>query len=126
MIFDNERPVPKLETLAVLAGGDGERICRVLVAVAFYERDREWAEALMLDASRHGNEQVAGLALVCIGHLARIHGRVSPAALQRVQEGRSIPALAGSAGDAWDDIQMYAPGSLSAAGGKCEEAKDEC
>lgn len=125
MIFDNERPVPKPEARNVLAGGDVERICRMLVAVAFYEKDREWAEVLMLDASRHGNEQVAGLAVVCLGHLARIHGQLSPAAVQRVREGCSLPALAGSASDALEDILIYAPGSLSAAGGKCEETTDE-
>ncbi len=107
MIFDNEKPVTHAEAQEILKGDDIEKICRSLVAIAFYETDKEWAEGVILSATRHSDIRVSGLAVVCIGHLARISGSLSDRAIDRVREALSDENLSGSAGDAWDDIRIY-------------------
>jgi hypothetical protein len=49
---------------------------RALVAVALNEPDLNWAYLLMLRASRVKDESVRGTALLCFGHLARVHKRL--------------------------------------------------
>ena len=74
-------------------------------------KDLDWAENIMIKMFETDNKDVNGLALSCLGNLARIHGainkeKVIPFLKKVVDE--NIKGLSGRAEDALDDIYMFA------------------
>ena len=108
MIFDEVKPITRSQAEAALASGVPNKICDALVRITYHDPDWRWVQEMCLALTRQSNLDVSGLAVTCLGHLARIHRtldeeRVLPT-LRRLQEN---PTIAGRVVDALDDIRTY-------------------
>ena len=99
----------RTETLAVLAGGTIDQSTEALLALTFNDADGGWVEGILLGCLNGDvDDQVKMLALVCFGHLARIHGEIrDPAVFECVHRMARQPAFAGQARGALADFETY-------------------
>lgn len=110
--YEEPRPISKLKAEEELASGDIERMCTALVGLAFHESDWKWVQKRCLSLTQHPEPQVAGVALTCLGHLARIHRKLDLDEVIPVLEAmRDNEQVGGRAEDALDDIRMFIPGA---------------
>lgn len=91
-----------------LAAGDKDTVINGIMAMVF---NVPWVSTqLRRLLAEHENLEVAGLALTCFGHLARLHGDVGELApvktLLRAKAATPSP-LAGVANDALDDLEIF-------------------
>ncbi|MGC4811181.1 hypothetical protein ACLQ29_11700 [Micromonospora sp. DT228] len=82
-----------------------------LLALAYYDPDRSWVEALLRAAIEPGNEwQIRRLAVTCLGHVARIHGAIDIKSVAVLEQLLTDLRLSGTAEDALGDIESFAVG----------------
>jgi hypothetical protein len=83
-------------------------VCQALVAIAFHEESWEWAQSQCLRLSEHPSAEVRGLVATCLGHIARIHGRLDLERVMPVLERlRNEDEISGQVEAALDDISMF-------------------
>jgi len=78
------------------------------VSAAFHDSDWQRVQEICLDLLTHEDQDVAGVAATCLGHLARIHGMIETKRVVPVLRsllGRS--EIAGQVNDALEDIEQY-------------------
>jgi len=110
MKYERVRPTDKTRARKLLANGDRDAICRMLVSVAMFESDRRWAQSQFLKFARHEDPFVRGVAATSLGHLARIHGaideeQVVPVMRELLHD--SDPETRGKAEDALSDFSTF-------------------
>ncbi|MDP4145467.1 MAG: hypothetical protein Q8936_13440 [Bacillota bacterium] len=66
----------RIWALSEIYSGESTRIVNGLLSLAFYDDDYEFVENLCIEYSNHFDDRVRGLAILCFGHLARIHGKL--------------------------------------------------
>ncbi|MEV0069646.1 hypothetical protein [Amycolatopsis sp. NPDC050768] len=99
----------RAEMLEAIASGDLSRSTRALLSLTYNEPDREWVEDLLLGQLREGNDpQLRSLAVICVGHLGRLHGLVSGRLIIVLKDLLGDPVLGGTAEDALGDIMHFA------------------
>lgn len=86
-----------------------EVISNTLLYITFNINDVDWAEDCCLSLIDSNNEDISGLAITCLGHIARIHSRINkqkviPALIKK----RLNNNLVGRVEDALEDINMFA------------------
>jgi hypothetical protein len=103
-----EPPLASREDLeSAVATGDPTAISRTMVGI-IEDDDVDWLTHTLLDLSGHGSIEVRATAITCLGHVARIHGRIdSDRVLPRLRDLRSDPLLRGRVDDAIDDIEHF-------------------
>lgn len=80
-----------------------------LLYLCFNIDDPEWIQVKCVEViEKHRNDDVRGLALTCIGHVARMHKVINktlviPVLLEKLKHSR----LSGRAQDALDDIDVF-------------------
>ncbi|MFG1606770.1 hypothetical protein [Actinoplanes sp. NPDC049265] len=95
-------------TAAIVRGDDTTEATGALLALTFDEPDRAWMEAFLLDLVDNAHDpQVRALAVICLGHLARIHRATTPLVIAKLQELKNDADLRSRAVNALDDIQSY-------------------
>lgn len=87
-----------------------DNIADALLSLAFYDEDWMFAENLCIEYSSHSDSKVRGIAILCFGHLARIHGqlhieKVMPIINKALMDKDDF--IRGHAHDAKDDINMF-------------------
>lgn len=92
----------------VFASGDVGEISAALVAVALNDSNWRWVQNRCLEFLNNDNFEIRGVAATCLGHIARIHGRldedkVMPALRERLND----QAISGRIEDAIEDIGMF-------------------
>lgn len=66
---------------------------------------QEWCAALIMNSNIR---DLQGLAITCIGHTARIHGKIDEKKITAaLQFALNVPELAGRVNDALDDIEIF-------------------
>jgi hypothetical protein len=68
------------------------------------------AEAVCLAALEHDNADVRVIALVALGHSARVNKAIAPTALNALIVRLNYPSLAGYAENALDDVAVFVYG----------------
>jgi hypothetical protein len=63
--------------LEKLNSKDTHSLTRTMLEIAFNFNDLNWNEDVFIKMLNHENEDVVGLAITCLGHLARIHGKIN-------------------------------------------------
>lgn len=96
--------------LADVSGGDVAQATDALLSLTYHEPDRLWMEATLLDLVDNAPDpQVRALAVVCLGHLARIHRSITAAKIvPKLQELESDPNLSSRAVNALEDFAIFA------------------
>lgn len=89
-----------------------EKICDALVRVALNDPDWRWVQEKCLYFINSPSPDVRRLAVICFGHLARIHGKLDLKRVLPVLEGmRDDHEIYGSVEDALEDIEAFTGGS---------------
>lgn len=95
---------------ALLNLNDVNKTSEALLYIAHNINDVEWAERQCMKMADSTNEEISGLALTCLGHIARANGRISkdiviPFLKEKMNSQNEI--ISSRAEDALDDINMF-------------------
>ena len=105
-------PISRHDASLAFSSGSPHDIAHALIRVVYHDPDWRWAQELCIEYAKHPDSDVAGLAVTCFGHLARIHGKLD---LERVlpilEELKQDEKIGGRVDDALGDIRMYMPGT---------------
>jgi len=109
MQYHEPSPIAKATAQQIFESGDINKICDALVAIAFYEEDWLWAQNICLDFLSSDNNALSSLAATCLGHIARIHGKLNRAkVIAALKSHANNAAIAGNIDDALGDIKRFA------------------
>ena len=108
MQYQQPRRYSAAEAEEVFRAGDAHGIAEALISVSLQLPDREWTERWLIHFSTHPHADVRRAAALALGHLARLHGEVSPQAVSVITRLLDDPELSGAAADAIDDVKMFA------------------
>ncbi|MCH9296900.1 hypothetical protein QM637_22185 [Pantoea allii] len=100
----------KLRLEKILGSDDLVKMSDTLLFIAHNISDIEWAEKEFMKKADHYDEDISGLAITCLGHLARIQGKIDkkiviPFLKEKMKSDN--PIIASRAEDALDDINMF-------------------
>ncbi|MEV8438341.1 hypothetical protein AB0425_13265 [Actinosynnema sp. NPDC051121] len=103
----------RAEMLAAIESDDVRLATQSLLELTYNDPDGEWVEQVVLKhLDTRYDDQLRALAATCLGHVARIHGRITRrTVVPTLRALLSDPGLAGRAQDALDDIDQFAPAS---------------
>jgi len=98
----------KAEMERLISSNDEELIINTLLDICFNFDEWEWVQDVCLKLMTFENENICGLAITCIGHIARIHStidkkKVLPVLKDKMNDERFL----GRVEDALDDINMF-------------------
>jgi hypothetical protein len=108
VIYHEIIPITREEAEIALLSNDPSVICEALLRSAYYDQDWLWVQSKCLQFVQHQNKDVRCLAVICLGHLARIHGALDTKKVVPILENlRDDPDIAGKVDDVLDDIQIF-------------------
>ena len=105
-----EEPVAtRTDLAAALLSGDDEAAASALVGVILNDADWSWSQDRCLGLLAHPSLIVRRAAVICLGHVARIHGHIDVGKVVPLltELGATDVDLTGSVRDALDDIRMF-------------------
>lgn len=93
----------------LLCDEDVDFCCRLLLKITFDCDDWEWIQNVCIDIINSNKEKnICGLAVTCIGHLARIHGKIEKERIfELFNQQKDNPYISGRIEDAIDDINRF-------------------
>jgi len=99
----------KEEIEVLLMSEDSNVVIDALMYSCFNINDPDWIQDRCIDAIKNGvNEDVRGVGITCIGHVARMYGKVDKKKVIPVLESKlKDDSLSGRAQDALDDIDTF-------------------
>ncbi|AIX73176.1 MAG: hypothetical protein E6X23_05020 [Mixta calida] len=100
----------KLRLVELLNSGEPEKVADTLLYIAHNINDVEWAEEQFMRMANNPDEDISELALTCLGHIARINGRINKDVVIPFLEEKmknSSELISSRAEDALDDINMF-------------------
>ncbi|TMR07242.1 hypothetical protein ETD83_01190 [Actinomadura soli] len=108
MRYESVPPVSRDDLRLALAEKDNEAIHRALVGLALHDADGAWVQDQCLALKDHPSWDVRAIALLCLGHVARIHGTIDlDRVLPVLRSALNDPRTAGYAEQAIDDIEVF-------------------
>jgi hypothetical protein len=99
----------RAEMMAEVQSGDVVRATDALLSLTNGEVDRSWIEDTLLGViDGHDDLQVRQLAVICLGHLARIHGNISDdTVVAKLKSLQRDPEFASRATNALEDVETF-------------------
>lgn len=93
----------------LLCDEDIDFCLRLLLKITFDCDDWEWIQNVCIDIINSNREKnICGLAVSCIGHLARIHGKIDKERIfELFDQQKDNPYISGRIEDAIDDINRF-------------------
>ncbi len=108
MRYEKPRPISKEEAVEALKSDDVKVVCEAILSLALHEPDWEWVEKKAVALSKHSDINVRGVAATALGHLVRLHGRISSnEVISTLKQLLADPRTAGRAEDALSDIETF-------------------
>lgn len=112
--MDDSEKLSDLEGIirACLFDNDDMSFCSsLLLMLTMSSGNPGWIEDLCIEIIMSKRpDDLRGLAVTCLGHLARIHGKIDHAkVVAALTPLRDNPVLSGRIEDAMSDIEMFAP-----------------
>ena len=109
MQYEDAPALSREQAESMMDSGSADDKIRALLSVTLNGEDRRWVEQRCLDFLDGEDPSVRRIAVICLGHLARIHGELDlQTVLPRLERLSDDPAVAGEVEDALDDISMFA------------------
>ena len=109
MRYHEDLPMPRAEVEAALAAGDEATVANALLSATVHDPDWRWVQDQCVRLMKDTNPVLRGLAVTCLGHLARLHGVLDlDKVLPLLREVERDPVAGGRVEDALDDIHMFA------------------
>jgi hypothetical protein len=112
MQYEEPAPLRHEEVLRILREGSGEEIERALIAVALLDENFDFGLSVVLQCAMSDQPSVRGTAILCLGHLARIHGRIPEDPVVDLVKAALVDEneyVRGHAESAADDIALFVP-----------------
>jgi hypothetical protein len=107
--YQETLPISLEEAKENLESNDSTRINDALIRLTYHNSNWQWVQDQCLQLLNHSDPVVKGIAVSCLGHLARIHKTIDTAKVLPVLHNLlDDPDLGGRAEDAIDDIEMFA------------------
>jgi len=108
MRFQEVTPISREEALSAFASNNVEAICDALIRITYHDPDWHWVQEQCVRFAGFPDVDVRGLAVTCLGHLARIHRKldveeVLPVLKSLINDTDVAPRVA----DTLDDIKMF-------------------
>lgn len=108
LFYKNVTPIDRFEAIKAIKSGISEKVYDGMLSIAFFEQDVEWAQNIFIELFKGTDTKVSALAAICIGHLARIHGRINKDLVVGILKSRlNEKELAGEIEDALEDIDQF-------------------
>lgn len=105
-IYREPLPISREDAETEFSSDISERICDALVSVTFNETDWRWVQEKCLHFIASSYPEVRGLAVTCLGHLARIHRKIDlEKVLPILKNLQNDAEIGGRVEDALDDIE---------------------
>lgn len=100
----------KLRLEKLLNSGEPEKVTGTLLYIAYNISDIKWTEEQLMRMANDPDNDISGLALTCLGHIARINGTINkdiviPFLKEKINNSNEI--ISSRAEDALDDINMF-------------------
>lgn len=108
-LYQEPLPITREDAEAAFASGVSDRICDALVRVTFNDSDWRWIQEKCLYFINSTDMEVRGLAVACLGHLARIHGKLDLKRVLPILENlrNNDAEVKGRVEDTFDDIDSF-------------------
>lgn len=81
MKYEEPKQISYEEALAIFDHGSPKEISRALIAMSFYEKNVSHIERWCLYWCNSTNIEISSAAVISLGHIARIHGRITKEAV---------------------------------------------
>ena len=108
MKYHEVEPITREEAEVAFASGSSIDICHALVRLAYHDPDWRLVQEKCIHFSKYPHPDVAGLAVTCLGHIARIHRSLDLEKVMPVlNELHDDPHIGGIVSDALSDIDIY-------------------
>jgi hypothetical protein len=108
LTYQDITPIDRAEAVLAFESGQSDAVCDALIRVVYHDPDWQWTQEQCLRFTQSDDPGVRGLAVTCLGHLARIHHRLDLAIVVPVLDDLSKDrAMGGRAKDALDDIKLF-------------------
>jgi hypothetical protein len=79
-----------------------------LLSLTYNEQDSNWTQDLLLGCVDSDRDlQIRALAVTCLGHVARLTGKIRADVVEKLRQLTSDPGLGGRAEDALDDVASF-------------------
>ena len=106
--YKDPEPINREELLQKFSSENNNEICDGLLSMAFYEDDWKWAQDQCLYFLEHSDEDVKGVAVTCLGHIARIHHSLDRELVENaLSKHLKDKNISGIVQDTLDDIQIF-------------------
>lgn len=114
LLYKDPAPLTRQEVFHIMREGSEDDVANALVSVALLDEDFDFALSIVLRCAASNQPGVRGTAVLCLGHLARIHRRLPEdpvnALVQSALRDEDV-YVRGHAESAADDIEMFVPGN---------------
>ncbi|MEW2427783.1 hypothetical protein AB0877_07210 [Micromonospora sp. NPDC047644] len=108
MNLDDPDVVWRAKMIADVESGVVARATEALLSLTNHESDRAWIEGVLLEVVNGPFDlQVRQLAVICLGHVARIHRATSEAVIRELKVLEEIPEFRSRAKNALEDIEVF-------------------
>lgn len=95
------------EAEAALQSDDAMEVATAVVSVALHDPDWRWAQDRAIRLLVHPDPGIRGAAATSLGHIARLHGRLDPDAIEALRGLLQDAEVSGRAADALDDVERF-------------------
>lgn len=110
MKYVEPHEISREQAESAFESADPSAICHALVNLTFFEDDWKWMSDTCMRYVEGSDKNIALTAIICLGHVARIHHRIDDRVLARLNELKSDPVLGGTAEDALSDVEIFVDG----------------
>jgi hypothetical protein len=98
----------RADMLAQVGGDDLGSATEALLSLTNHDPDRRWLEEQLVGVIDSSLDlQVRQLAVICLGHLARIHGAISQQVREKLISLKMIPDFSSRAKNAIEDVDIF-------------------
>jgi len=108
--YESIKNYSKTEIEKALANNDVDKLLFIVLSVALYSDDFEFAENFCIQLSNHEHFNVRGNAILGFGHLARIHGKLNENKIKPIIENalkNENEFVRGQADSAKEDTEFF-------------------
>jgi hypothetical protein len=108
LVYEEIKPITKSEVEAALITGDSDNIIIAMLGAAYYIDEWRWVQNHCLGLLGNADTNLRNIAVVCLGHIARIHGTLDKekvlAALEKL---RNDPQIGEEVSNSLEEIEWY-------------------
>jgi hypothetical protein len=109
----NEDRLTKDDVENILKIGSKDDILYALLYLTFNIEDFEWIQQKCIEMGNDKNVEISGLALTCLGHIARIYGKINKETIKFLKSKLNSTDIGGRAQDALSDIKIFTSAKTS-------------